>query len=70
MHPPLNTIKFPLGSDVYHKISNAQGVITGIVLRPGAIVYYVSWGHAQGESGCYDFELMAKRREDFSTADE
>lgn len=51
------TPRFRLGTIVYHRLSPEEpGLITGITLRPGSILYAVTWTD-RCESCHYEMEL-------------
>lgn len=36
-------VKFNLGDIVYHRIGDNKGIVTGIVFRPGSVMYLITW---------------------------
>lgn len=62
MNPSARTISirtsFGLGGSVYLRArpERLEGLVTGLIVRPGSVAYVVAWGDAT-ESNHYDFEL-------------
>lgn len=53
--------KFPIGTKVYHVMDGeTQGIVTGILLRQGCHIYYVTWPD-RAETPHYEFELTAEK---------
>lgn len=54
----IENIKFAIGSKVEHRISGDIGLVTGILIRPEAVIYYVSiYNGTYHEFTFYEFEL-------------
>lgn len=53
--------KFPIGTKVYHTLdAEGRGMVTGILLRPGSHIYYVTWADRQ-ETPHYEDELTTEK---------
>lgn len=53
-----DTVAFHIGDPVRLRVDPSDvGIVTGILFRPTAIIYYVSFGQ-RGESMHYDIELI------------
>lgn len=58
----MDTVKFQLGDIVYLKIRpDDAGMVTGIMFRPGIVIYKVTWSFA-GECDHYDLELTTEKQ--------
>ena len=62
----MDSIKFSIGEIVYFRLSGDPGLVTGILFRPTAVIYYVST-ESGSERTAYDIELSAERN--FSSPD-
>jgi hypothetical protein len=56
----MDSVKFNIGEIVYFRLGGDAGIITGILFRPTAVIYYVSTENG-GERMCYDIELCGER---------
>lgn len=59
--------KYQLGQRIYHVLNgdDSVGIVTGILLRPAGVVYFVVWKDKL-ESAHYDFELSDEQVKDFA----
>lgn len=60
----LPTPVFTLGQIVYqHAAPEEGGMVTGILYRPGAVIYMVSWavGHCADETQHWECELTGEK---------
>lgn len=54
----IENIKYPIGTTVEHNMSGEAGRVTGILIRPAGIIYYVSmFNGSYHEFTFYEFEL-------------
>jgi hypothetical protein len=56
-----------LGDVVYLRVRTDRipGLIAGIVIRPGTLIYIVCWGNSGAETWHYEIELTAEYVPDF-----
>lgn len=68
--PPKSEFPFWLADTVYLRVISERvpGMVTGVLLRPGAAQYLVTW--PDGETAHYDFELSAEWVPSFSDTED
>lgn len=61
--------KFDLGDVVYHRapIDRERGIVTGLLVRPTGVLYYVTWAN-KTECSHFEIELTSEYRQDFGEA--
>ncbi len=58
----ISELKYDFGMKVYPVVGEQEpGIITAYTLRPGHILYSVSWSPGK-ESSHYDFELSVEKK--------
>ena len=56
-----DAIKWTFGQIVHSVLSERNGIITGITLRPGDHRYLVTWQDTADEAYCFEFELSEEK---------
>jgi hypothetical protein len=55
--------EYQLGQIVYLKVGDMKGIVTGILTRPGTVLYFVGW--SDGGEGCH-YEMELSESESFA----
>jgi len=55
--------EYQLGQIVYLKVGDMKGIVTGILQRPGAIIYVIGW--SDGTEG-WHYEMELSESESFA----
>lgn len=53
-----DVVKFPIGSEVFHKCSEDLGIVIGIMYRESGIMYEVVWSNVSGGTWHQPCELQ------------
>jgi hypothetical protein len=53
---------YAVGDMVYHKTDGAVGVVTGYLIRPGIVIYKVTWGGSDKCEGNHIVEELTTEK--------